>query len=274
MMCQTHNARRAPDVLQKGQFAGQPEVLSIDKLAVELKHDFAGGEAPEASPRTAFDILPQNADNRHVGDIGGPPRWCTDPEDAMNEEDRRPSIPDDGNRTSNNDPTPHDTTAGETGGDDQQDFRFLAENARDAIVVVSRNGAFLYVNRRAYELTGYSAADRTRMTLAELIPNEEMDLVFALRAARHAGQIAPERYETSILNRSGRKIPVEITVAQITWKGQPADVGILRDISERKRAEEELRRRDAVLEAINFATDCFLSSPAWEERIGDILERM
>lgn len=154
------------------------------------------------------------------------------------------------------------------------DFRFLVDNANDVIAVVSMTGEFLYVNRRGYELTGYADADRATTTLTDLIPTEEVERVLSLRAARHDGETSAERYETTLLDRTGRKIPVEVTATPTTWEGVPADLVILRDISERRRAEDELRRRDAVLEAMSDITGRFLDSPVGAEQISDALERL
>jgi GAF domain-containing protein len=49
---------------------------------------------------------------------------------------------------------------------------------------------------------------------------------------------------------------------------------VLRDISRQKHAEEALRRRDSVLEAIGFAAEQFLKSTAWEQNIQEVLQRL
>lgn len=51
-------------------------------------------------------------------------------------------------------------------------------------------------------------------------------------------------------------------------------VGVSRDITERVEAEEELRRRDAVLEAVAFAAECFLKTSRWEESLAEVLNRL
>jgi diguanylate cyclase (GGDEF)-like protein/PAS domain S-box-containing protein len=51
-------------------------------------------------------------------------------------------------------------------------------------------------------------------------------------------------------------------------------VGTQRDIDEQKAAEEELRRRDTILEAVNFAAERFLSSASWEESLPVVLARL
>ncbi|RLC02931.1 MAG: hypothetical protein DRI57_29625, partial [Deltaproteobacteria bacterium] len=51
-------------------------------------------------------------------------------------------------------------------------------------------------------------------------------------------------------------------------------VGISLDITPRKQMEEALRRRDAILQAVAFAADCFLKTPNWEDRAMEVLEHL
>ncbi|RME43081.1 MAG: GAF domain-containing protein, partial [Chloroflexi bacterium] len=51
-------------------------------------------------------------------------------------------------------------------------------------------------------------------------------------------------------------------------------VGLALDITARRQAEEALRRRDAILEAVSFAAEQLLKSTAWDQRIQDVLERL
>lgn len=111
-------------------------------------------------------------------------------------------------------------------------------------------------------------------SLSSFTPADQEERVHAYLAARNAGQPAPERYETTIINRDGQRIPVEISVAQATWDGQPAYSAILRNITERTEAHRDLRRRDEVMAAITFATDAFLHADAWEDLIGDALAKL
>lgn len=157
---------------------------------------------------------------------------------------------------------------------DQQDFRSLVDVAQDAIGVISRDGQFLYMNQQGYDLTGYCEADLDSLTLATLTPEDKRDRVNAYLAARNAGRPAPDRYETTFVDHDGRRIPVEITVGPTTWEGQPAYSAIVRDISERERAGENLRRRDRALAAITFAMDALMRSDAWEEHVCDALANL
>ena len=120
-------------------------------------------------------------------------------------------------------------------------FKALAENANDAILILSEEGRVQYANGHALELSGYSPAQLRRKQLRELVHPQELQAVTRRLADRMSGRPAPRCYETRVLQRSGRAVPVEITAARTAWHGKPADVVVIRDVSARKEAEELLR---------------------------------
>ena len=180
----------------------------------------------------------------------------------------------------------------------ERSFRFLAENANDGIVVYSAEGECLYANRRARELLGYSRDEFLRVPIRDLIDPSQADLVLANFRTRMSGGAAPRVYETTLRRHDGSPVATELTAEATTWMRVPADVLIVRDISERKetearlhreqdlnellrremevrqRAEEELRRRDAISEAVSYAAQQFLRTPRWEDCIGRVFERL
>ena len=121
----------------------------------------------------------------------------------------------------------------------ERSFAALAENANDGIIVAGNNGAFLYANRNASEITGYSVDELCKIGTKELAhPNEVPRLIENLKR-RLEGEDVPKQYETAIVHKQGKVVPVEITAAKTSWHGYAADLIVLRDIAERKRAEEE-----------------------------------
>jgi len=154
------------------------------------------------------------------------------------------------------------------------DFRSLADNANDGIVVLSKEGTVLYANRSACLSTGFELSAIVGVSMFRFIAPEDLERVAAIRKARQIGAPATRRYEARLLDPDGRAVPVEVSVGPTTWRGAPADIVLLRDLSERKRAEQELDRRAAVLEAVNFATERFLQPILWEEWIGEAIERL
>lgn len=107
-------------------------------------------------------------------------------------------------------------------------FWMLAENARDGILIL-RKGVPVYANRRAAELTGYGRAELLALELSRLV-----DPAAFPREAATA--------EVLLCSKAGPGVPVELGFSQTVWHGQPAEVAILRDITERRKSEEKDRQ--------------------------------
>ena len=120
-------------------------------------------------------------------------------------------------------------------------FKALAENANDAIIILLKNGRVAYGNSRALEISGFDGITLRRKSFRELIHPDQLVSVEQHFAARLAGGAVPHCYGTRIVDKNGHIIPVEITGARTFWHDSPANVVILRDISERKQAEELLQ---------------------------------
>jgi PAS domain S-box-containing protein len=156
--------------------------------------------------------------------------------------------------------------------DDWSDFRILVENATDAIVVLSVDGRILFGNRSAARLSGYEANRIGHLRLEHVLAPEEIPRVTAIRMARHSGLAAPSQYESVLLASGGERTPVEVTVAPILWRGQAADVIIFRDISERRTAEADLRRRESILKGVASAAERLVKAMQVNEGIDAALE--
>ena len=126
----------------------------------------------------------------------------------------------------------------------EQSFKLISENAHDGIVVALRNGAYIYANRRASEITGY-AIDEILKTGIEGFAHPDEILKLSERSKKTlAGENVPNQYETVIIHKDGNAVPIEITSARTLWYGQVADIFVFRDITERNRYEEILRESE------------------------------
>ncbi len=121
-------------------------------------------------------------------------------------------------------------------------FRALAETAPAAIFIYQDTG-FRYVNPTAQALTGYSAEELLAMSFWDVVHPDSRDLVKTRGLARQKGEPAPPRYEFKIVTKRGQERWVDFAASRIEFEGQPAAIGTAYDITDRKRAEEEARRR-------------------------------
>ena len=130
---------------------------------------------------------------------------------------------------------------GEALRESEETFKALAENANDGILVAVNDGAHTYANRRVCEMLGYSVAELQKSSIKDIaVPDEVAKLQERFRK-RLLGEDIPQQYETSLLHKDGKIVPVEISAAKTFWHGQPADLVIIHDITERKQAEETIQ---------------------------------
>ncbi|UJR85632.1 PAS domain S-box protein [Sandaracinus amylolyticus] len=122
-------------------------------------------------------------------------------------------------------------------------FESMVESAEDAVVAFTLDGHLTEWNPAAERLYGWRASEMIGETYAPLVPPELHDETERLFARLRRGQrVAP--YETVIMHKDGRRIPISVTV----WPVLGRDGRVLmisasaRDISERKEMENELRR--------------------------------
>jgi PAS domain S-box-containing protein len=124
----------------------------------------------------------------------------------------------------------------------QKPFEDIFEASADAIGYASPDEAILLVNRAFSELTGFSKEELLRMNARDLIPDhhkEQRDLVVA--QVLQTGK--PVEYEINYLRKNGSQVPVSITLFAVKGDdGKPTGLAaIVRNLAERKRAEEQFR---------------------------------
>ncbi len=120
----------------------------------------------------------------------------------------------------------------------EEKFRQLIERAPDA-VVVRRGERVLYCNQAFLAMHGFTAHDEiVGHTVLELVHPDARE---ELRQRVTADDERPvTRRESRALHRDGRTIAVEASTVRLDFEGAPAMLAILRDVSERKRLEQQL----------------------------------
>ena len=132
----------------------------------------------------------------------------------------------------------------------KDNFRALAENAKDGILIATGEGNYVYANKVAAKITGYSIDELLNLSMRELTHPAEHKKVIERYRKRRAGKAAPKRYETVIVRKDGQSVPIELTAAKTVWQGQPAGLAIIRDISKRRQAETALRQSEERYKAL------------------------
>jgi PAS domain S-box-containing protein len=128
-----------------------------------------------------------------------------------------------------------------------QRYRLLAESARDIVLFVHPSGRILEANRAAAETYGYSLDELLRLPLQDLrASHAQAQLPEQLEAAAERGIL----FETVHRRRDGSTFPVEVSSRGAILEGERVLLSIIRDITERKRAEEALAEHTRHLEAV------------------------
>ncbi len=120
----------------------------------------------------------------------------------------------------------------------ESNFKTLAENAQDGILIVAKSGTPLYANNRACEIIGFDTNHLMQTKLDELIGSEYFEA-----SGNNDGVLFPSHFEISMRTKRRKELHLELTGSRTFWQGQPAEVVVLRDISERKRSEEQARQQ-------------------------------
>ena len=129
--------------------------------------------------------------------------------------------------------------------DSEVHFRSVAESASDAMITVNERSEIISLNPAVQDIFGYPVVELVGAPLTMLMPEY----------IRHVHRAGIDRYLTTNqkhiswravelpgLHKDGHEIPLEISFCEWTRKGTRYFTGIVRDVTERKLAEETLRR--------------------------------
>ncbi len=124
----------------------------------------------------------------------------------------------------------------------EEQLRIIVENTHDIIFQLSPSGLIQYVSPKVKEIYGYEPEELMGKHLKTTTPLTELPRALkVLQSALSGKEIT--NFEIKQLDASGKIIPMEVNVTPVRKADKVIAVeGIMRDITERKRAEEEARR--------------------------------
>ena len=122
-----------------------------------------------------------------------------------------------------------------------ENYRSLVENSPFGSYIL-QDDRLVYANKSFCELTGYDAEDLFGMDVLDLAPPDEREADAELLAKIKSGEIRELNVERRGVRRNGKEFHAHITGDKGVYRGRPAFLGRVFDITERKRAEEERLR--------------------------------
>jgi PAS domain S-box-containing protein len=153
----------------------------------------------------------------------------------------------------------------------EERFRLLVEYAADAFFLYDADTKILEVNRRACESLGYTREELLGLSVQDFDPAFDSG---ARDRWKRLGPGEPETVERVHVRKDGTAFPVEVRLGAIQSGEQRLFLALVRDITERKRAEEALARRAIQLQTsaeVSQATSSILDPNELIQQVVDLI---
>lgn len=141
-------------------------------------------------------------------------------------------------------------------------FGNMTESAQDGIVIIDQAGLITYWNAAAERMFGYQRQEVLGKNMHEIAVPERFRAAFekGWPHFRETGQgaVIGATTEAAGLRQDGSEFPLELSISSAQVKGQWHAIGIIRDISERKRAELALQRSNRFLRTLSRCNETLI----------------
>jgi len=128
----------------------------------------------------------------------------------------------------------------------EERFRKIFDQTKDGIFIETPEGKILDVNRAVCSLLGYTKEELLSMRVGDVVPP---DLASALPETIQKKSVQEGVYiETEDLRKDGKRIPIEVSNTLVEIGGEKRVIAVIRDITERKRAQDALKQAREELE--------------------------
>jgi len=150
--------------------------------------------------------------------------------------------------------------------DSEERFRVISASAMDAIILVGAGGKISYWNPAARRIFGYTNEEASGKDLFKLIVPKHSynDVQKALNRLNKTGHypLVGKKIEFAAKNKDGKELPVELSLSALHMKGEWHAVGIIRDVTERKRMEQALKEDEEKQRSISKKLESLMKSSA------------
>ena len=137
----------------------------------------------------------------------------------------------------------------------EEKLRMITASANDAILMMDHEGNISYWNKAAEQMFGYTEEEVLGKDLHALLVPERFHVAFSkgCEGFKETGQgdALGKTLEVAAIGKDGKEFPVELSLSAVKLKGTWNAIGLLRDITERKAALEESKKKAGELKKFN-----------------------
>ena len=148
-------------------------------------------------------------------------------------------------------------------------FRNLLESAPDAMIIVDEKGEIVLVNGQALRMFGYRRDEMIGESVDALLPEEDRHIHASHRASySNAPSLRPMGQDIDLvgLRKDGSKFPVEISLSPVETHGGKYISSVVRDVTIRRRMENDIKAAREASERANKANSAFLAAASHDLR--------
>ena len=133
----------------------------------------------------------------------------------------------------------------------EEKYRAVVQNASEGLLVVSE-GVIVFVNPSTEKILGRSAAELASQPFTHFVHSDDQEMLRQRHMARIRGETVEQHYAIRVLRPDGKRVWVELSAVTLQWKGLPATLSFITDITGRKQLEDNLKQslleRDTILQ--------------------------
>jgi PAS domain S-box-containing protein len=130
-------------------------------------------------------------------------------------------------------------------------YRTAIEQSNDGVALV-KGDRHIFVNHKMVEIFGYADPKEIVGQPVDItVHPDHKEMVKDINSRRQRGETVPQKYEFKGQRKNGECIYIEVSATKTTYQGETVSLAYLRDITERKQAEMDLRKSRSEIEEIN-----------------------
>jgi PAS domain S-box-containing protein/putative nucleotidyltransferase with HDIG domain len=123
--------------------------------------------------------------------------------------------------------------------ENEEKYRHVVERASDGIAII-QDSLFKFINPRAAEIGGFTLDELIDTPFSRYLATEDITALESTYQREPDAEGAPVIFEAAVKRKDGTTTKVELSAGRISYQGKPASLVILRDVTDRRRTEEEL----------------------------------